>query len=258
MPSQRIILGTGLAILLIIGAASIGLDIKSQPDTASVDHALAVLEKISDMRPLLHRAESTARSFALTGDQEFATEYHHTSDAILPALDSLIETVKDSPSERRLIEETKAMVERQIAFNGELIRLRNAGDDAGIAALVSREDRAATADDCRQPRKSGCGSAQAARGQTRRIRTQRPYPAGDRPRRRGADPDPRHRAHVIQPPLATRITEVPLRHQGDQRGAGGRGRRAHRASGCRPCGAQAFGRGAAEHLSQHGGGGARP
>ena len=145
MPSQRIILGTGLAILLVIGAASIGLDIKSRPDTASVDHALAVLSRISDMRPLLHRAESTARSFALTGDQEFATEYHHTSGAILPALDSLIETVHDSPSERRLIEETKAMVERQIAFNGELIRLRNAGDDAGIAALVSREDRAATA-----------------------------------------------------------------------------------------------------------------
>src|SRR6185369_7435352 len=145
MPSQRIILGIGLAILLIIGAASIGLDIKSRPDTASVDHALAVLGKISDMRPLLHRAESTARSFALTGDQEFATEYHRTSDAILPALDSLIETVKASPGEKRLIEETKALVERQIASNGELIRLRNAGDDAGIAALVSREDRAATA-----------------------------------------------------------------------------------------------------------------
>ena len=101
MPSQRIILGIGLAILLVIGAASIGLDIKSRPDTASVDHALAVLSKISDMRPLLHRAESTARSFALTGDQEFATEYHHTSGAILPALDRLIETVHDSPGERR-------------------------------------------------------------------------------------------------------------------------------------------------------------
>ena len=97
------------------------------------------------MRPLVHRAESTARSFALTGDQEFATEYHRTSNAILPALDSLIETVKGSPGEKRLIEETKALVERQIASNGELIRLRNAGDDAGIAALVSREDRAATA-----------------------------------------------------------------------------------------------------------------
>jgi len=104
-----------------------------------------VLSKIADMRPLLHRAESTARSFAITGDQEFATEYQHTTAALMPALDRLIATVHDSPGERRLIQETKALVERQIAFNGELIRLRNAGDDAGIVALVSREDRAATA-----------------------------------------------------------------------------------------------------------------
>ena len=145
MPSQRIILGIGLAILLVIGAASIGLDIKSRPDTASVDHALAVLGRISDMWPLLHRAESTARSFALTGDQEFATEYHHTSGAILPALDSLIENVHDSPGERRLIERRRHWWSARLPSMANSIRLRNAGDDAGIAALVSREDRAATA-----------------------------------------------------------------------------------------------------------------
>jgi len=145
MPSQRITLGIGLAILLIIGAASIGLDLKSRSDTASVDRALGILGKISDMRPLLRRAESAARAFALSGDQQFATEYRAASDAILPALDALIDAVKANPTETRLIEETKALVERQIAVNGELIRLRTAGDSAAIAALVSQEDRAATA-----------------------------------------------------------------------------------------------------------------
>jgi len=145
MPSQRITLGIGLAILVTIGAASIGLDLKSRSDTAAVDHALAVLGKISDMRPLLRRAESAARGFALTGDPERAKEYREASDTILPALDSLIETVKTNLTERRLIEETKTLVERQIAANGELIRLRTAGDSAAIAALVSQEDRPATA-----------------------------------------------------------------------------------------------------------------
>ena len=64
MPSQRIILGIGLAILLLIGAASIGLDLKSRSDTASVDRALEVLKRISDLRPLLRSAESAARGFA--------------------------------------------------------------------------------------------------------------------------------------------------------------------------------------------------
>ena len=85
MPSQRIILGIGLAILLLIGAASIGLDLMSRSDSASVDRALGILSKISDMRPLLRRAESAARAFALTGDQQFAREYRDASDTILSA-----------------------------------------------------------------------------------------------------------------------------------------------------------------------------
>ena len=145
MPSQRIILGIGLAILLVIGAASIGLDLKSQPDTVWVDRALSVLAKISDMRPLLRRAESAARGYAITGDPEFAGEYRETSARILPALDALIDAVTDNPGEKRLIEDTKALVARQIAVNGELIRLRDAGDTAGISALVKQEDRAKTA-----------------------------------------------------------------------------------------------------------------
>ena len=145
MPSQRIILGIGLAILLVIGAASIGLDLKSQPDTVWVDRALSVLAKISDMRPLLRRAESAARGYAITGDPEFAGEYRETSTTILPALDALIDAVTDNPGEKQLIEDTKALVARQIAVNGELIRLRDAGDTAGISALVKQEDRAETA-----------------------------------------------------------------------------------------------------------------
>jgi signal transduction histidine kinase/CHASE3 domain sensor protein len=145
MPSQRIILGIGLAILLIIGAASIGLNLQSRSDNATVDRALGILAKLSDMRPQLRRAESAARAFALTGDEQFAREYREASDAILPALAALIEAVKDNPTETQLIEETRALVERQIAVNGELIRLRTAGDTAAVAALVGQEDRAATA-----------------------------------------------------------------------------------------------------------------
>jgi PAS domain S-box-containing protein len=145
MPSQRIILAIGLAILLIISAASIGLDLTSRSDNASVDRALGILAKISDMRPLLRRAESAARAFALSGDQEFAREYREASDPILPALAALVEAVKANPTEKQLIEDTRALVERQIAVNGELIRLRSAGDNAGAAALVGQEDRAATA-----------------------------------------------------------------------------------------------------------------
>jgi PAS domain S-box-containing protein len=137
MPFQRVILGIGLAILLVIGAASIGLDVKSRTEAGSVDRTLAVLKKISDMRPLLRGAESAARGFALSGDATFVDEYRKTSTAVLSAFDDLIAAVKDNPGETQLLEETKALVARGIALGGELIRLQNAGDKAGIAALTS-------------------------------------------------------------------------------------------------------------------------
>jgi len=145
MPSQRIILGIGLALLFTIGAASVGLDLTSRSDSAAVDRAAGILEKILDMRPMLRRAESAARAFAITGDPQFAREYRDASDTILPALAALIEAVKDSPTEKRLIESANALVERQIALNGELIRFKIAGDDAAIVALIGQEERATTA-----------------------------------------------------------------------------------------------------------------
>ena len=75
MPSQRIILGTGLAILLLIGAASIGLDVKSRLDAAAVSHTLGILQRISGLQLLLRRAESAARGFALSKNPYFLKEH---------------------------------------------------------------------------------------------------------------------------------------------------------------------------------------
>src|SRR5712672_412675 len=146
MPSQRIILGIGLAILLVIGAASIGLDLKSRADTASVDHALEVLKRISDLRPMLRSAESAARGFAVTGDPDFVREHREASSAFLSAFEDLQGTVT-TPIEVQLLDETRALVARQIAISNELVRLQNAGDRAGIAALMARpEGRTVTAE----------------------------------------------------------------------------------------------------------------
>jgi PAS domain S-box-containing protein len=137
MPSQRVTLTIGLAILLVISAASIGLDVKSRTDADSLDRTIAVLKKISDMRPLLRGAESAARGFALTGDAGFVDEYRNSSIAILAAFDDLIAFVRDNPGETQSLEKTKAHVARGIAASGELIRLKTEGDSAGITALMA-------------------------------------------------------------------------------------------------------------------------
>ena len=71
-------------------------------------------------------------------------EYRNISAALLSAFDDLIAAVKDNSGETQLVEETKALVAAGIAADGELIRLRSAGDKAGIETLIARpEGRAA-------------------------------------------------------------------------------------------------------------------
>jgi PAS domain S-box-containing protein len=146
MPSQRFILGTSLAILLVISAASIGLDLKSQSDKASVDRTVGVMQKIADARLLVRRAESVSRGFGLTRDPNFTKEFEETTDAIGPAFDGLIAAAKDNPGQIRLFEETRALVDRRLAVSRELMKLRAAGDTAAVEAQVAKaEGRSAMA-----------------------------------------------------------------------------------------------------------------
>src|ERR1700674_2843516 len=103
MPSQRLILGIGLTILLVISAASIGVDAKSRSDTAWVDHTLSVEKKISDLQLLIRRAESAARGFVLTSDPHFVKEFGDSRDRVAPAFADLKEATKDNPAQTRLL-----------------------------------------------------------------------------------------------------------------------------------------------------------
>lgn len=143
MASQRLILGSGLAILLVISAASIGLDVKSRAEIESADRTLSILKRISDTRPLPRGVESAARAFALTGDASFADEFRDQAAALTAAFDSLLAA---APEESQLLTEARAEVDRGIALGDELIRLRKAGDTAGASALMSAGESRALMD----------------------------------------------------------------------------------------------------------------
>ena len=97
IPTQRVIFGAGLAILLIIAAASIALDVKSRSDAAWVNHTGQVQKKISDLRVLLRRAESAARGYELYRTPGFRDEFRAAQASIAPAFADLKRDVRDSP-----------------------------------------------------------------------------------------------------------------------------------------------------------------
>jgi PAS domain S-box-containing protein len=138
MPSQRVILATGLAILLIISAATINLDVKSRSDAAWVNHTLRVLNKLGDIRLLIRHAESAARGFALSGEPSMVQEYNESRDQIAPAFADLRNDVRDNPAQAQLAEETEAIVVRRLAVTSELLRLQSLHDKDGIAALLNK------------------------------------------------------------------------------------------------------------------------
>jgi PAS domain S-box-containing protein len=137
MVPQRLTLGIGLAILLVIGAASIAMDVKSRADAAWVDHTLDALKKISDLHLLIRRAESAARGFGLLRDETLANEFRDTSARVPAALDELNNALKDNPSQRALLEATRPIINRRLAVSAELIQRYMEGDTAAIASIRS-------------------------------------------------------------------------------------------------------------------------
>ncbi len=138
IPSQRVILGAGLAILLIITAASIGLDLKSRSDSAWVNHTVEVLNKISDLRLLARRAESAARGYEIYHGAAFGDEFQAARTRIAPALADLKRAVRDNHDQVALMKATEPLVLRRIEVAAEAMRLRR-------RERRSRHCRAATA-----------------------------------------------------------------------------------------------------------------
>jgi PAS domain S-box-containing protein len=140
MLSQRVTLGIGLAILLLISGASIGMDVEARSDAARVDHTLDVLNKISDLRRLIRGAESASRGYALTSDQAFVDEFRKASAQVPGEFTDLLAAVSDNPRQAEQLRGIQGVVDRRLAVLAELLRLHTLGDSAAIAELISRAE----------------------------------------------------------------------------------------------------------------------
>ena len=140
IPTQRVILGAGLAILLLITAASIGLDVKSRSDAVWVNHTVEALKKISDVRLLVRRAESAARGYEIYRTAGFIDEFQVVRNQIAPAVAELKAEIHDNADQGALLEATEPLIQRRMEVAAEALRLRASGDIDGINALKDRAE----------------------------------------------------------------------------------------------------------------------
>jgi PAS domain S-box-containing protein len=138
--SQHLIFAIGLAVLAIISAASIALDVKSRSDAAWVNHSLEVFNKLTDTRLELRRAESAARGYVLTDDRYLVEEYRQSLVRITSTFVELKEAIKDNPAQLELVATSEPLVIRRFSVTSEMVSLYEAGDVTAIVALANKAE----------------------------------------------------------------------------------------------------------------------
>jgi PAS domain S-box-containing protein len=137
MLAQRAILGIGLAVLLIVSAASVGLDMKARSDAARVNHTLEVLNKLAEARLLLRHAESAARGYVLSGIPTMLQDYDDVRNRVKPAFADLKATVNDNHAQLSLLDEAEKKAARRLAVTDEFVRLKADNDAQGISEIIT-------------------------------------------------------------------------------------------------------------------------
>jgi signal transduction histidine kinase/CHASE3 domain sensor protein len=133
------------------------LDVRSRDDASAVEQTLDVLQKISDLRLLLQRAESASLGFALTRSPNFITEFDTVREKVPTAFTALLAAVRDNAAQFHWLGPIEALISRRIDGATKLLHLSeasgrtdivatraNAEDDASQSVIAERLDAFAT------------------------------------------------------------------------------------------------------------------
>jgi PAS domain S-box-containing protein len=95
------------------------------------------MNRISDLRLLIRRAESSARGFALNGAGNFTSEFEETKSRITPAVAALKQKLGDNPDQLKLLEGIEENVGQRLAISSEMIEKKKIGDNDGIKTMFA-------------------------------------------------------------------------------------------------------------------------
>lgn len=131
----KIGIGFTVSMLLLIAVAVLGRSNAATLIETSdwVSHTHEVLEAIARMSSNIRTAESSGRGYALTGQRDMIADQARAAAEIAMTMDRLRQLTGDNDAQQNRITELKPLVERKIAFQDELARLRN---ERGVEAAA--------------------------------------------------------------------------------------------------------------------------
>ncbi len=132
---QILLLSAGFLVLVVVSAASVLLVNKAREDSAWVVHTLEVENQVNALLLEVRRAESGARGYLLTGEQEFLADHNAAVAAIPRVLDRLTALTPDNPAQVASLHQLRAAIDTRLdQFNREkaLVAQNKAADAAGL------------------------------------------------------------------------------------------------------------------------------
>lgn len=124
--SQILILTLGLAVLVVISAASVYFVYKARDDAEAVTHTVEVESQISIVLLEIRRAESATRAYLLSANPQFLREYEEAAARILPAADKLADLTRDNLVQTENSKKLRAAIETRLTeFARGIDRIKN-------------------------------------------------------------------------------------------------------------------------------------
>ena len=127
--------GVPIAMLIVLSVVSYRTVVTSTAGTSWLRHTHQVLERCAGLLSATQDIETGYRGFALTGDNRFLVSYEEGLANAPAELAGIAMLTADNQSQQRHIARLTTLVDRQIQFAGEIVRLRR---DAGQRAASSR------------------------------------------------------------------------------------------------------------------------
>ncbi|MGZ3296346.1 MAG: CHASE3 domain-containing protein, partial [Xanthobacteraceae bacterium] len=137
---QPILLGVGVARLVAIGAATVGLAEQSAADAKRVVATINVQGKLSDLLLNVRRAESGQRGYLLTGRQAYLSDYRDAAPTVETNLTELRAMMGEYSERIPVLDQVAALARAKMAELAKTVDLHDSGQiDAALATVQSDE-----------------------------------------------------------------------------------------------------------------------
>jgi len=125
--SIRAKLAAGIAtsvLVLFVGGASYYAVVRATRAAESVAHTDAVLLERERLLSVLKDAETGARGYILTGEEEFLDPYYEAVEQVPRSLDRLRQLTSDNPRQQPRIDTLESVARQSVELNEQIVRIR--------------------------------------------------------------------------------------------------------------------------------------